>query len=419
MDIDNFKNICIVGFRRSGISACQLLLSLGKRVRVTDEIDASNFSPFIIDRFKDLGVNFEFGAHTKDFIKDSDLVVLSPGVDIRNSLVCQFAKEFDILTVGELELASWLTRSKLIAITGTNGKSTTAFLTYRVLKSGKGNVYLAGNIGIPFSSCALKTKPKDIIVLEVSSFQLENIIEFRPFVACLLNLEPDHFDRYSSFNEYIEAKKNIFRNQKNSDWALLNKNLPLLESIRKQIKSRLLYFSSELHNENSSAVYRIGSIFGLTKLDCTKVISKFKGLPHRMQFVASIKGINFINDSKATNPASTVWAIKNINTPIILIAGGRDKDLDYSCLIPYLKKVKKINLFGEAAFKIKEVLSDHARTEVYKSLKEVILSSFSEAKEKDTVLFSPMCSSFDMFSNYIQRGNRFIKIVKEINGKIK
>lgn len=414
MNIDNFKKICVVGFGRSGASLVKSLLSIGKKIKVTDQKEASAFSPYIINKFKDWGVEFEFGIHTPGFIKDSDLLVLSPGVDINKSSVSGIAKEYGLLAVGEIELASWLTSSKIVAITGTNGKTTTTFLTYRVLKSKRKNVYLAGNIGIPFSSYVLDTRPKDIIVLEISSFQLENIIEFKPFIACFLNIEPDHLDRYSNFSQYLEAKKNIFRNQDENDWAVLSRDSAQINHIAKDVKSKIVHFSSELGNANYSAVYRIASIFGLSKIDCMKVFSEFKGLPHRLQFVRRVGGVAFINDSKATNPASTVWALENVKSPIILIAGGKDKGLDYSSIRSHLGKVKKINLFGNSASKIKDALGDSVRTEIFSTLCDAVTCSFSDAQVKGTVLFSPMCSSFDMFSNYVERGRRFIEIVNNL-----
>ncbi|MCM8773974.1 MAG: Mur ligase family protein [Candidatus Omnitrophica bacterium] len=414
MDINKFKNVCIVGLGRSGISLVELLLSLNKRVKVTESKDSKNFSSLIVNRFRDWGVEFEFGGHSKDFVKDSDLCVVSPGVDLLRSKIYGIVKELQILTVGEIELASWLTQAKIVAITGTNGKTTTTFLTYRLIRSTKNKVYLAGNIGIPFSSCVLGTKSSDIIVLEVSSFQLETTIEFKPFVACLLNLEPDHLDRYRDFSQYVEAKKNIFKNQKEEDWAVLNRNLPFRDGIEKSIKAKLVYFSNEFSNENYSAVYRIGEIFGLDKECCKKFFSRFKGLPHRLQIVRRIRGVTFINDSKGTNPNSTIWAIKNIDTPIILIAGGKDKGLDYSLVKPYLCKVKKVNLIGETALKISDILKDTVKVEIFVSLKEAVVNAFSEANSNDTVLFSPMCSSFDMFANYRDRGRRFIEIVKNL-----
>ena len=224
MNTENFKNICVVGFKRSGIALSRLALALQKTLKVTDGKKEDEFKDSLINEFKCLGVKFEFGSHTENFIKGSDLIVISPGVDLKKTTLPQIANKLGIRIVGEIEFASWFTKSKIIAITGTNGKTTTATLTYEVLKSKFNGVYLAGNIGIPLSSCVLKTKPEDIIVLEVSSFQLETILEFKPFVAAFLNLEPDHLDRYGVFGEYMKAKINIFRNQEKSDWAIFNKN---------------------------------------------------------------------------------------------------------------------------------------------------------------------------------------------------
>jgi len=414
MNIDSLKNICVVGFRRSGFYLTKLLLKLRKKVRVTEQKDVKFFPSGIVNKFRDFGVDFEFGAHTDKFIKDSDLIVISPGVDTKKSLVSRIAKMNNVPIVGEVEFASWLTKSKIVAITGTNGKTTTAFLAYRVIKSVKPNVYLAGNIGIPLSCCVLSTKPKDIIVLELSSFQLENIIEFRPYAACILNIEPDHLDRYSNFSEYIQAKFNIFRNQTLDDWAILNKNMFDVQRAANSIKSKIIYFDNELSNPNYSAVYRIAHIFGAAKADCIKVMSGFKGLPHRFQLVRKTKGIVFINDSKATNPASTVWALKNTRPPIVLIAGGKDKGLDYSAISPYYNKIVKVNLFGEAAHKIEASLRNRVCIDSFNSLEEAVEDAYRVSRKGTTVLFSPMCSSFDMFSNYIQRGNKFIEIVNSL-----
>jgi len=414
MNVDSFRNICVVGFRRSGVYLVKLLLKLGKKAKVTEQKDDSFFSAKLVNKFHNAGVDFEFGAHTDNFIKDSDIIVISPGVNTKKSQISHIAKINNIPVVGEVEFASWFTKSTIVAITGTNGKTTTTFLTYRVLKSIKPNVYLAGNIGIPFSCYALSTKPKDIVVLELSSFQLESIIEFKPYVGCILNVEPDHFDRYSYFDEYTQAKFNIFRNQTQDDWAVLNKNIYGRQEIIRDIKSKIVYFNNEFSNPNYSAVYRIAHIFGAGKADCMKVMSDFNGLPHRLQSVNKIKGIVFINDSKATNPASTVWALKNTKSPIVLIAGGKDKGLDYSVVEPYLKKVIKINLFGEAVHKIELSLKNRVKIGVFSSLECAVEDAYHIAQGGTTVLFSPMCSSFDMFSNYIQRGNKFIEIVNNL-----
>lgn len=415
MKQDLFKKVCVVGFKKSGMSVCKLALSLGKKVRVTETGSGERFPFYTIDKFKNWGVEFEFNQHSKNFIKDCDLVIVSPGVDMKNSLAVKIAHSLGILTVGEIEFASWFNKGDIIAITGTNGKTTTAFLTYLVLKNKTRHVYLGGNIGVPFSSFVLNTKSRDIVVLEVSSFQLETIREFKPKVSCVTNIEPDHFDRYAEFGEYVKAKRNIFRNQRGTDFAVLNRRMARETWIR-EIRAKLKFFQNELDNENFSAAYKIASIFGVTKSSCQRVFTSFKGLPHRMQVVENIRGVTFINDSKATNPSSTIWALKNMKRPVILIAGGKDKGMNYHSVSPFLKNVKKINLFGEAKDKIKKSLNTYNNIiEIFPNLKETIISSFKEAREKDVILFSPMCASFDSFSDYKERGRFFIKVVKEIS----
>lgn len=414
MNIDNLQNFCIVGWGKSGISLCKLLLSLHKNIKITEIKERSSFPTPLIDKFSALGVKFEFGGHSEQFIKESQLIILSPGIDIKISPITAIANSLGIPSVGEVEFAFWLTKAKFVAITGTNGKTTTAFLVYRLLKEKKERVFLGGNIGIPVSSFILQTKRADTVVLEISSFQLETILEFRPQVACLLNIEPNHLDRHSSFNEYFEAKMNIFKNQKEGDWAVINQRLVMRKDIEKRLRSKVVYFFDEFPNEDYSCVYRIVSLFGLAKADCFKVFSGFKGLPHRLQFSRTIKGINFINDSKSTNPSSTAWALKNIKGPIILIAGGKDKGVDYTTITPYLTKVKKLNLFGQAKDKIRQLLSAYVEVEVFTSLKEAVVASYREAASGDMVLLSPMCSSFDMFSNYIERGRKFVEIVDSL-----
>ncbi len=411
MNIEDFTTVCVIGFGKTGVALCGLLLSLGKKVKVSEEREIENFSSSLIDYLVEEGVQFEFGEHTKRFIKDCDLIILSPGVDINNTSLSKIILETDIPYVGEIEFCSWLNKGKIVAVTGTNGKTTVSFLLCRILREKFSSVYLGGNIGIPFSSFVLNTKKRDIVVLEVSSFQLETILEFSPFVSCITNIEPDHLDRYKDFSSYIQAKKNIFRNQKPSDFAVINRNIFCRKMLEDDIKATIKYFGEDKINENFSCVKVVSSIFGIPSYICDKVFSQFEGLPHRLQTVATIRGVTFINDSKATNPLSTIWALKNIHKPIILIAGGKDKGLDYSCLIPFLKKVKKINVFGQAKEKISKVLGDRREVIAFDDLKKAIEDAFFSAKEGDVVLFSPMCSSFDMFSNYIERGNFFTRVV--------
>jgi UDP-N-acetylmuramoylalanine--D-glutamate ligase len=418
MNIDNFKKVCIVGWGKSGISLCKLLLSLKKQVRVSELKESKFFNTALLNKFKNQGVSFEFGAHSESFLKDCDLLILSPGVDTINSKAVVYARKLGITYVGEVEFSFWLTKAKFIAITGTNGKTTTTFLTYRALCQKRKRVFLGGNIGIPVSSFILDTAKGDLIVLEISSFQLETIFKFKPYVAAILNIEPNHLDRHASFKDYLQAKMNIFKNQDSHDWAVLNKNIEVLPEIEKHVKSQINYFSSEFPNENFSCVYRIAGIFGLSKIDCLNVFSTFRGIPHRLQTIRVLNDVAFINDSKSTNPSSTIWALKNIKGPVILIAGGKDKGVDYSAIVPYSRNIKKVNLFGQAAGKIKEALNPNMTVGVYPTLSEVVLSSFREARPGDKILLSPMCSSFDMFSNYMERGRKFVEIVNSLENKV-
>jgi UDP-N-acetylmuramoylalanine--D-glutamate ligase len=411
MNIDGIKKVCVIGWGKSGTAACDLLLSLKKSVTVIDDRQETDLDKSTISRYRKKEVRFFFQDRGLSALEGVDLVVLSPGVDTSKHPIAAAAKAAGIFCVGEIELASWFTESKIVAITGTNGKTTTTHLTYKLLKEGKRRVFIGGNMGIPFSSFVRQTKKNDIVVLEVSSFQMESIVEFRPHVAALLNIEPDHMDRYGDFNRYVLAKENIFRNQKEEDWAILNKNALRLRSLEARIRSQIVYFSDEFDNENFSCVYRIGKIFGFSKVDCLSFFSKFKGLPHRLEFVKKVRGVTFINDSKATNPASTVWALKSFKKPVILLAGGKDKGLDYSCLRPFSKSLKRVYVFGQAAGAISSSLAPGVRCRQSAAMEEALAKSFEEAAAGDVILLSPMCASFDAFIDYEHRGRRFIEIV--------
>jgi len=411
MDIEQANRVCIVGMGRSGIALAELLLKLKKKVMLTDSRNAVSFPVGLLNRLTGWGVELELGGHSEEFFKKADMAVFSPGVDQVNSTAGKFCAALNIPVTGEIELCARLTSARIVAITGTNGKSTTTFLTYRALKNKLGRVFLGGNIGVPFSGFVLKTRPSDIIVLELSSFQLETVVDFKAHVAAITNIEPDHMDRYTRFEDYVAAKMNIFRNQGPDDWAVLNKNGGYIEQFRPYIKGKTIFFSDEMANENLSCVYRIASLFDVDKKECEKLFASFPGLPHRTQLVRTLEGVDFVNDSKATNPASTVWALKNIQSPIILIAGGKDKGVDYRLIVPYMKNVKKLNLFGAAAKKIEAELGSEVPTQIFSSLEDVIAGSRRDAVAGDTVLLSPMCSSFDMFNSYIERGRRFKEIV--------
>lgn len=416
MNPDKFNTICLVGFRRSGIALCETLLEMKKKVLVTESAEEDRFYLPLISRLRKQKVEFEFGGHTNKFINRAELMILSPGVAPDICTAVEIARGGNMAVVGEVEFSGWLTRARIVAVTGTNGKSTTAFLTYRALKEKHRRVYLAGNIGIPFSPVALRARDNDILVIEVSSYQLETIKEFKPYVACITNLAPDHLDRYKDFSGYVSAKMNIFRNQGPDDYAVISDKIPgLIKPF--PVRSSMRYFGREKGNDNFAAVSVIASLFGVPDYTVDGIFKSFNGLPHRMRIIKEVNGVTFINDSKATNPASTVWALRNTNPGIFLIAGGKDKGLDYSRIKTFFPKLKKINLYGQAGEKIRDALSGFKNMELFTDLETAVVSAYGEAGPGDTVLFSPMCSSFDMFSSYIERGYRFMEIVDNIHGQ--
>ncbi|MBD3246479.1 MAG: hypothetical protein GF333_05650 [Candidatus Omnitrophica bacterium] len=415
MNIESIETVAVGGWSKTGMSLAKLLLTLGKKVKVTEERERGCFSPALIDVFARKGVCFEFGGHSLRFLRDAGLLIVSPGIDLQRSALSAHARELCIPAVGEIEFCFWLTRARCVGITGTNGKSTTTFLTYLVLKEKRKRVFLGGNIGIPFSSFVRRTRKNDLIVLELSSFQLETILEFHPFVAALLNIEPDHLDRYPGYAEYKAAKFNIFRNQRPDEWAVVNERF--LPEVRQTLRARCVPFSGG-ENENVDCVTRIAGLFQIPRETVTAVGAGFHGLPHRLQTVKKIQGISFINDSKATNPASTLWALQRVKKKgkrILLIAGGKDKGVSYECLRDKFSGVKQLFLIGESAPKIHKAFRDRCPAEICPSLEEAVKEAYRNAQRGDVVLLSPMCASFDMFRNYTERGSRFTAAVNKLS----
>lgn len=416
-NINYFKNkkITIVGLARSGVACANLLHELGALVSVTDNKD----NPQTREASTKLasGILFELGKHTREFIENADLIVISPGVP-PDAQPVTWAKEFNKPLISEIEVAGILCPAAIVAVTGSNGKTTVTTLIGQVLAASGKNVFVCGNIGNPFCGEVEKMQESDFVVLEVSSFQLETIKDFKPKVAVILNLTPNHLDRYKDMREYGDAKKRIAMNQDKHDFLVLNKDDPLSSDIAKGVNSKVVYFSKpEGLNPNQSAALSVGNIFGVDQEVMFKVFNGFKGIQHRMEEVCSINGVKFINDSKATTADSAIWAINNINTPIIFIAGGRHKGIDYRVVIePAKNKVKQIILIGEAQKEIAAALKNTFAVENAATLKDAVQRAFILAKPGYTVLFSPMCSSYDMFTDYEERGRIFKKIVLSLAG---
>lgn len=417
---DYFKNkkVTIVGLARSGLACANLLYELGADVSVTDnqenELTRSNAL-----KLKSKDIKLELGKHSPEFVRNSDLAVISPGVSDA-SLPVIWAKQYNIPIISEIELGWILCPATVIAVTGTNGKTTVTVLIGKILEASGENVFVCGNIGNPFCGELGKIKTGDFVSLEVSSFQLERIQAFKPKISAILNLSRNHLDRYKDMQKYLEAKKRIFMNQDKNDCVVLNYNDPAVRGLAKEAKAEVVYFYQDSQlNPNQSAVLAVGSKLGISRDICLEVFSKFKGVEHRLEHVGEMNNIKFINDSKATTVDSTVWALNNISSPVILIAGGREKGNDYSIILDLAKqKVKEIILIGESKKKIEDAFKGFLSIEQAETLEEAVRKAFHKAESGDCVLFSPMCKSFDMFSDYEERGRVFKKAVFDLNKAI-
>lgn len=408
------KKITIVGLARSGIACANLLHRLGASVSITDIQDNTQTTEATA-KLCSRDIACELGKHSQDFIKQADLVVVSPGVPL-DALPIRWAGAFNRPLISEIEVASILCPATMIAVTGSNGKTTVTTLIGEVLAASGKNVFVCGNIGNPFCAEVENMREGDFVVLEVSSFQLETIKDFKPKIAIILNLTPNHLDRYNNLQKYLDAKERIIMNQDKNDFLVLNAQDALLREIVGQANSKVIYFySQDGLNPNQSAVLSVGKILGINEDLILGVFGKFKGIEHRLEAVCNINGVKFINDSKATTADSAIWAIKNINTPIVIIAGGRHKGIDYRVIIePARGKVRQMVLIGEAKEKIAADLGDEFPTENAATLEEAVHRAYVLAKPGYSVLFSPMCSSFDMFKDYEDRGRAFKKIVSNL-----
>jgi len=413
---DYFKNkkIAVVGLARSGLASVNLLYDLGADVSVTDNQDNDSTRAYAL-QLKPKNIKTEIGRHSQEFIRGKYLVVLSPGVP-DTALPVAWARQFQLPVLSEEELSWILCPATVIAVTGSNGKTTVTTLIGRVLEAWGKKVFVCGNIGNPFCGEVEKMEAGDFVSLEASSFQLEKAREFKPKIAVILNFNRNHLDRHKDMQEYLDAKKRIFINQDNSDYLVLNHDDAVVRELAKQASSKVAYFSRAPDlNPNQAAVLAVASILGIKNDLCLKVFREFKGIEHRLEYVTEINNITFINDSKSTTVESTIWAFENISQPIVLIAGGRHKGIDYSIISDLIrKKTREVILIGEAREKIRSALTGAPSINESATLKEAVALAFSKAKSGDCVLLSPMCSSFDMFANYEERGEVFKKAVYDL-----
>ena len=456
------KNILIVGLGVSGIAAARFAKNKGANVTVTDIAGEKELAPYAPIAHK-LGAAMELGRHNIETFERADLIVLSPGVP-HTILPIKRAEAKGIPILGEIELAARFIREPIVAVSGTNGKTTTTELLGDMLKNSGLKVFVGGNIGNPLIDYADKGESAEIVVAEVSSFQLDTIDTFRPRVGVLLNISADHMDRYPDFEAYASSKGRIFENQQEGDAAVINVSDPLVRSISKGLKARKLPFyhhGNELDETMEGAVISWGdsqtspSITIHTKenpkrsLDLSRInlpgrhnienvaaaslaalavggtfegvqsaLNDFKGLSHRLEYVATINDIRFVDDSKATNVDAVARALEAFNKPVILIMGGRDKGGDFQTLKKLVHQhTKKLIIMGEARDSIKSVLKDACTggAQTTSTMEDAVLLSYHAAVPGDIVLLSPACSSFDMYSSYAERGDAFCRAVDNLN----
>lgn len=448
MNISGNK-ISILGAVRSGVSAAKLAKINGAIPFVSD-MSSSSAVQESCAQLSGLDIKCEYGQHSQK-VFECDYIVTSPGVPTNSDVITE-ARNKGIRIISEIEFASWFCIGKIIAITGTNGKTTTTTLCAHVINSAELKCYIAGNIGLPFSEIVMSIKSDEFIALEVSSFQLDFIEHFRPYYAVLLNITPDHLDRYENrFDLYIKSKMRIVENQGEGNLFIYNgddANIPIgyvAEDIKlfgfsldknlsngSFVDEDWLLFSRDgnyeeicnvsnlslrgEHNlQNSLAVVNITMNLGIEIESIKNALQSFKGVEHRLEYVREINGIKIVNDSKATNVDSVRYALRSFDEPIYLILGGKDKGNDYKKIQDEVKhRVKKIYAIGSSANKVFKFFENITDVEIVESLKITVNKVIQEASSGSVFLLSPACASFDMFNSYEDRGDQFKKIVNEI-----
>lgn len=448
------QKVLVAGTGKSGIAAAKVLLEMGGEVVLYDgnkELDPEKIKANFEDSTK---VSVVLGELTRPDLLGVELSIISPGIPLDAPFVAVL-DEAKIPIWSEIQLAYHVSKGKLAAITGTNGKTTTTALTGEIMKAFYEEVFVVGNIGIPYTETALETTDKSVTVAEVSSFQLETIMDFRPDVSAILNITPDHLNRHGTMENYIEVKERIASNQTEHDWIVLNYDDEVLREFgeSKELKPKVLYFSGrqelkeglyldgdvimyrhggkteelvnvqELqllgrHNyENVMAAIGISIHMGVPMETILRVVKAFQAVEHRIEFVLERAGVRYYNDSKGTNPDAAIQAIHAMPGPIVLIAGGYDKQSEYDEWIEsFGEKVKYMVLIGQTRDKIAECARRHGFTEIMyaEDMAEAVRVCAAYANTGDNVLLSPACASWGMFDNYEQRGDIFKECVRNL-----
>ncbi|MGI6152890.1 MAG: UDP-N-acetylmuramoyl-L-alanine--D-glutamate ligase [Christensenellaceae bacterium] len=444
------KKALVVGMARSGIAAASLLLELGASVTIYDAKPEDSFAEGTFQALLDGGAQSFLGKDPEGLVEEVDLLVLSPGVPLDLPFIRKAYKQKKIV-MSEIELGFDVAGADFIAITGTNGKTTTTALTGELFKNAGINTYVLGNIGVPITQEALNIKKGDVVVAETAALQLDTIIGYQPKGSAILNITEDHMDRYGSMENYIAAKARIFKNQTKEDYCVLNQDNEIVRSLAPLISAKVLWFSTEgpvldgayvedgnivyvedgkkqvvvptgelqipgRHNlENALAATVLAMKYGISKEKAAHTLRTFTGVEHRLEMVRSLNGVTFINDSKGTNPDATINAIRAMDRPTILILGGFDKHGEFGPLFDaFTDNIKAVIILGETTHKIVSAAKEAGFVKyiVANGFEDAVLKAYSLALDGDAVLLSPACASWDMFRDFEERGDVFKKIVR-------
>ncbi len=447
--------VMVVGLARSGLAAARLLSMREAEVIANDMKTAAELPDAVAELQSLPNVRLELGRPADEFIRQVDAVFISPGVPI-DSTFLQIAEELGRPVIGELELGFMFTKAPVVAITGTNGKTTTTALIGLMFKRAGYATHVVGNIGDPLSGHALDIKPEDIVVAEVSSFQLESVHTFRPKVSMILNITPDHLNRHHTMELYTDMKARVFENQRDSDVLILNWDDPPTRALAQRARCRVLYFSrkQELdagcfirdgrivwrdgegqeivmgrpeevripgdHNlENALAASAAALSMGVSPAIVRHSLAAFEGVEHRIEFVTEVQGVRFINDSKGTNPASSIASVRAMALPTIIIAGGYDKHTGFDDFIASFagSKIAGMVVIGDTAEQLAATAAAHGFAPVERAgtLRDAVYKAYGMARPGYNVLLSPACASYDMFRDFEERGRVFKQIVLEIS----
>ncbi len=438
------KKILILGMARSGISVAKLLSQYHNDITITD---LKKQDKKIIEEFQKLGIKTIITDHQENILDDSfDLVVKNPAIKKDNPTVAK-AKILSIPVINEMEASySFLPKNvQIIGITGSNGKTTTTTMIYELLKYKYPNVHLAGNIGIPLSDIVSSIKSNDIVVLEISDHQLCDMYQFKTNISIMTNLSHVHLDFHGSYENYKKIKAKIFQNHQKDDIAILNKDNKDVLEVSKDILSHKIYFSSHdkadiylkentiiyqgekivhcddiqvkgIHNyENIMCAIIIAKKYGITNEEIKDFLQKFKGVEHRIEFVRTLHNRKFYNDSKSTNNQSTIIALSSFQEPTILLMGGLDRNIPFDEIAPALKNVKHIFSYGQTKNKIEDFAKkNHIPVTVTNTLQEAVKKAYRISEEKDVILLSPACASWDQYKDFETRGEEFKSIVMNL-----